>query len=237
VLPSDELAAAGQRDVLEALLGEDVTGVGGHRDAVLAGRLHGLGGLLQPCVGAGRGQAGLRQQVLAVDQELQPGVGGHGQVVSPVAGEAQGVRVERAAAETVDDLAGGLRVEQAVGVHLPDLADGHAADDVGQGAGRGRGHDQLRQLVLVHTDDLDLDAGLLLEPVDDLLGRGHLRRQVLLRPHGDLVVRPAGTGPAGASGEQAHTHHRRQTCRQGRPHSAADGADPLVHGLSSRYFC
>ena len=139
----------------------------------------------------GLGETGRLEEVLAVDEQLDPRLARDRQLGVAVGGQLERALAERRRVEALEHLGRGVGVEQLVGRERADLAERDAADDVGQVAGRGVGGEDLGELVLRDRGQLDRDAALLGERVDDLLGRRDPVGEVLDDPDGQGVVAPA----------------------------------------------
>jgi len=221
----DHLAAVGQREVLERLLGERVARRRGADEADPPLRVQGARRVHDRVVGGGRGQARRVEQVAAVVQQLRPRLARHRELAVAVARELQGGLVPGVRAERVDHRLVGVGVRQVVdreGVHRRQR---DRTDHVGEVTGRGRRGQRLVELVLLHPDELDLDPGLLGEPVDDRLGGGHAVGQGVGGPHGDRVAL-AVTVAAPAAGGDRHDGHE--------PDGDSDTAGHGSHHLSLR---
>ena len=128
------------------------------------------------------------EQVLAVDQELGPGVAGDPHRLAVGLDQAERPLREGLAAQALDHLVGRVGVGQVVGGQVLHEAERHRAHHVGQGTGGAGRLDLGGQLVLGDGDDLHADAALLLEALDDRLDGGDPLGDVLGEPEGDGVV-------------------------------------------------
>ena len=208
---ADELAALGERDVLERLGGEAVAGLRGERDPGHAVAVELLGGRAHVVERLRRLQAGLLEQVLAVDQQLAPAVARDAGRLAVAGHEVERLLGEGLRSELVDDRLRGLGVEDLLRRVLLRLVQRRAEHDVGQiAARRGVGH-QRRELILGDPDQLGLDLGLLRELVEDRLRRLHAVRLGLVVPDGQgLAARRAPAAAARllvvAAATAAHGH-------------------------------
>jgi len=102
----------------------------------------------------------MSEEVFAIPDALHPGINGYGGVLGRAGGrlgELQRAGEEAVLAQFFDDLSVGLFVQQPFGGVADDVvnADVHY---VGHGAGSLGRSDFLRDVVLVHSDDLDFNA-------------------------------------------------------------------------------
>jgi len=200
------LAAVGQRQVLEGLLGEGVACDGGPDEP---GDLVGV--QLRRCgrdlgVGARLGKPRGGEQVAAVEQQLRPRLAGHRELRVPVAGELKGPRREGLGPQSGQRLPGGCGVEQLVRGQRADRSQGQRADDVRQHPRRSRGGDELGELVLVDPHHLHGDARRLGEPLGHRPDRGQPLRQVLQRPDHEVVRVARRRGTAGGEDREQQQH-------------------------------
>jgi hypothetical protein len=72
----------------------------------------------------GCGQPGRVEQVLAVEEQLRPAVGGDRELLAVLVGQFQRPWREGAVAQFIHDGLGGIGVQQVVGGHLGDRAQG-----------------------------------------------------------------------------------------------------------------
>ena len=203
------LAAVGQRQVLEGLLGEGVAGDGGPDEPgdVVRVQLRRRGGDVR--VGARLGKPRGGEQVAAVEQQLRPRLAGHRELRVPVAGELERPCREGLGPQRGQRLPGGGGVEKLVRGQRADRGQRQRADDVRQDPRRGRGGDQLGELVLVDTHHLDGDARGLREPLGHRPDGGQPLRQVLQRPDHE-VVRVARRRGAARGEDRERCQHGRQ---------------------------
>ncbi len=183
----DHLAAVAQPDLLHGLRREGVAGdvradEPGHLRAVER-----LGGGQDVVVRRRLGEAGLLEEVLAVDEQLDPRLARDGQLLVAVSGQLQRALAERGGIESLEHLGDGLGVHQLVGRERAHLAQRQTADDVGQVPGGGVGGEDLVELVLRDGGELDVHPARLRERVDDVLRRSHPVGQVLDDPDRDRV--------------------------------------------------
>ena len=187
--------------------------------------------------------AGLLEQVLAVDQQLAPAVRRHDRRLAVLAHEVEGLLGEGVRAELLDHRLRRLGVEHALRRVGQTLLGRDARDHVGQLAGRRRVRQQGGELVLRQGHDLRLDAGGGGEVREVVLERRDAVRLALVAPHRDglaaeavaaatptasVVVVAAAARHEGGRGHEGRNH------RVSKSHCRSSSLDRLGPGRERR---
>jgi len=185
--------------VLEGLLGERVARRVGSDEAGHLGAVQRLGSGEDVIVGLRRSKPRGIEQVRAVVEQLGPRLTGHRELFVSVLGHLESALGEGVRSEILDHCRRSFGVHQVVRTERAYLGEGDRPDHVGQVVGSRGGGQELVELVLGDTHELDVDARRRSEVGDDRLRRRDPVGERVRGPDGDgLALDRSGAGALAA---------------------------------------